>query len=509
MLAYQIKTQDNKVTIRDSGGQGIQSNDPSEILNYLLGAPEGFNIVWNIDLFVAPILKLLGTERIRELFEVGKTYLEPYSIIYNQGKSLCVRVGGQKAIYYYIEQYYKDEPEPDLNGLITKTKYMLDELSKLGIYPKKLTSPVAMLEELFDRLNLPNYEDIPDEVNQWAWECAGKSWTEAHQLGWFPKVFDYDQNSSFPSIVAELFDTRYGTWEKDSKYQPEALYGFMDGDIEVIKPISPFVYVNSKGHQVSPKDKWPTKFLKQEYDHSQKYQNAKLTFTDGWWWFPKKRYQPLKYTMERLFGERQKIHPKVIQGILKRAMVGIWGRFLQTFRGKGGSVSFAPSFNPVWGSCGDTIARLKVAEFIYDNNLEADLVHVATDGLIATRDAGIPQSKKMGEWRLDSSGEALVVGSGMLFYADKKPLQITYPEAMAMIKADPLARTWNTTGKRMMTLGDALVFDLDIVGTEKDIFPGFSLQIDHDRFYPKLPRNGQELLDNTYQSEPLSVEVLA
>lgn len=507
MIAYRSEIEGSKVTIHDSTGGSITSNNIEDLLSFLLIPHEGhFRVVWGIDSFVAPILSLLDKHRLQVLFQTGRTWLHPYSITYNQGKSLRVVEGRWRQSYYYLSQYFPDEPEPDaLEEIVRKGGQILDELDSIKVEPKRLTSPVALFDYLFDNLPLPNYNNLPDSVGQLSWDCSGKHWVEAHKLGWFEKAYDYDIIASFPSVTANLLDTRYGKWINKIEQPKGAVYGFAEGRVGINSNVSPIIYIDGAGHLYSSNGNWPTILAKQEIDFIEEFNLGRFTIRDAWWWVPEKTVLPLQWSIAELFASKNK--SDLLGRILKRAMVGIYGRFLQTYS----DGTFAPSFNPVWGSIIESEVRLKVARFILENKLEDNLLHVSTDGVLLNKKIPVENRGQMGNWRLDSEGEALVVSSGCLFYGDKRPAQITYPEAMALIKANPKAISWEKKIRRRMVLGDIMSGSCSRMGEIKEIDTEFKLlpRYDRDRDFGELPRDGEALLNNHYSSKPLKVSQLS
>ena len=85
------------VCIRDSAGAEINSNDPAAILDFLLTPyPGALKAAWDLDAFLAPVLKLLGFEVCREIDRTHKATCGPeaprveYEIYYIPDKMLSI-----------------------------------------------------------------------------------------------------------------------------------------------------------------------------------------------------------------------------------------------------------------------------------------------------------------------------------------------------------------------------------------------------------------------------------
>lgn len=516
MIAYGSSILDHQVHLEDSLGNHRISDNLQSLLNFLLEPyPNQFRIAWDLEAFVAPILSLLAKEQLLKLYETGQAWVKEsgHSITYNPKKSLYLTLGSNRAKYYHLKQFFgDDEKEPEVLGeLAKKGGLLLSELKGIGIEPKRLSSSVAMIDDLLDGIDFPNWEELPEEVGQMAWECCGRHWTEAHKIGWFDgvkqQVFDYDINSAFPCAVSNLLNLRYGTWVKGRDIPDDAYYGFARGVVDIDSDVSPVVYVDAYGHLYNPKGRrrqvLPLRLIRLIRD----FGIGKFKSDSGWGWIPKKvvvghesEFKPFRELMGKLYGHRQK--SRLLNKIMKGASVGSYGRLLQTFR----DGTFAKTFNSVYGAIVESEVTAQVAEFILTNKLEADVIHISTDGVLLDKRLGMENGELMGQWRLDSSGPALVVSSGCLFYGDKRPNQISYPEAMEMIRGKPKASSWEKASRRMCTMGDVLEGGgLGDIGKIMPIVVGFGLKIEHDRQFEKLPNSGKELLENKYQSRALSV----
>ncbi len=495
----------SKIEIRCSDRTGIATDNLDELFAYLVSKQEGFNICWDVDVFVAPILKVLSIQQVEDLFNSGRISIGKHTIIYNQGKSLRISLSYKNAAsFYWIKQYYQEDEEPSLDDIKVKGEIIITELAKIGINPKKLTSSVAIFENIFDQLNLPTYKDIPVELCKWTWGQKGRAWTEAFKLGHFDMCTDLDINSCFPSIMADLYDTRYGTIVHSKEIPAEAEYVFARGILDTSDYFTPFVYANEYGHLFSPRGKREAILSKQGLAYLKEYDAGTFELQDAFSWVPTRKFKPMHYTVNKIFNQRSGNYSRPVKRIFKGALNGIYGRFYQEFR----DGTLGKQVNPIWGFLIEDGARLKIAEYIKNNHLEKDILAINTDGILLEGDYNIESSTKMGEWRIDNKGPALIVSSGTVFFADKKPSQVYYHEAMDMIRCYPEAIEWHKKAERLITIGDALQGWSEELGSLHETSPGFSLIFDHDRYYPSLPQTGGELLNRIFPSQPIDASSL-
>ena len=68
------------ITIRDSAGTEITSADPVAILDFLLRPYPDMKVVWDVDAFIAPILRLLGLAICRRIVEQHEVTITAHSV---------------------------------------------------------------------------------------------------------------------------------------------------------------------------------------------------------------------------------------------------------------------------------------------------------------------------------------------------------------------------------------------------------------------------------------------
>lgn len=501
MIAYHSELYNGKVSIADSQGQNVRTDSLEAILDYLLGDSESqFKVAWDIDQFVAPLMKLMSKEALMQLKDT-ETTIGYYKIRYYMHKSLFIKKGTWMTSVYHLAQFFNGQEPESLQKVAQKGEQLISELHSIEIVPRRLSSPIALIDNVIDSLDLPDHNMIPPEVNQIAWKCTGRQWTEAHRLGYFSKAYDYDIVSSYPSVMAGLLDCRkeYGTWVQSKICPQEAAYGFAEGTAKVSKDISPLILIALGGHQYNTKGSWATETSLQIIRCLEQTGIGSFKVSNGWWWIPSRRVLPLQLAIHKLYKQRQ-LSP-LLGKVLKGAMVGLYG--LTGQRHSDGRLGH--HFMPVWAGTIESTIQSRIAYFIYNNGLQKNLIHVSTDGTLLDAEVQTNGSGHMGEWRLDSSGEALVISSGVLFYGNKRPVQLTLPEALELVRAKPKASEWSKKIQRRMTLGDYLLNPRNDIGEVKTVETGLRLKLaeEHDRDFAEVPCNGMQLLRKQYSSKAL------
>jgi len=106
-------------------------------------------------------------------------------------------------------------------------------------------------------------------------------------------------------------------------------------------------------------------------------------------------------------------------------------------------------------------------------------------------------------WRLSFKGPALIISSGLIFYGSKKPRGLSYEDVMTMMLAHPKVGYYEKKILRTVTLLDAVANKLEDIGTKKPMTASIDLyKIKQDRIFKEFPKNGKELIEKVYTSEP-------
>lgn len=319
---------------------------------------------------------------------------------------------------------------------------------------------------------------------------------------------DYDISGAFPRIAMELQNFRYCKWVQSKEIKPTAIYGYVSCKIKIYDwvKISPIIRRDEDGNLISPVGAWEDYLTKGELDFINKHGIGEYKILDGWWALPRAKNLPcpLAEPMKKVLAYREMTGLQ--SALAKRISTGVYGKM-----GEERKDEFGPYFNPVFFAEISTRVRLQVAEFLYANGIgprgDGRLLHISVDGVLLDSEL---ESMRVpsGKWRLASVTPALVLSSGLVFYADKKPKGLGYDDVMAMIKEHPRQGYYEKKLKRRVTLADALSQNkFDDLGREVEMTSSIDLlRIRHDRVFKKTPKTGGALMSNKYKSEPMEVE---
>lgn len=519
IIAYQTSIKSDKVLLEESTGEFVLTNNLEEIFSFLLEEyDDTIRICWELDITVALIIKLLPRDKALKLRETHKCYLPPFNMFYVPGKVLSIGhiPSHTRMSLYEVAQYFPELPGLDniseVQMLGVKLMYELDEMN---LHPTKLTSPVAIYEEcMLSKMDLPTVADMPIQAAEMAYKCSGRLWIESHQLGRWETTYDYDLTSAFPSVACNLIDTRQCDWINSKEYQSKAVYGYAKCKITIYDwvMVSPILKEDDNGSQISPVGTWEDWLTKGELDFIKKWGIGTYEILDGWWAIAKVPLlrKPLINTMTKLLTYKDRTGLQA--SLAKRMSTGIYGKF-----GEERLTEFGKHFNPCYFAEISTQTRLKVAEFLYAYNIGAadnkgyrTLLHIGVDGVLLTEpvDGLVKKGKAAtGKWRLSYSGEALVFSSGLVYTKTTKPKGLTLLVIKKMIEEHPKVGHYETRLKRRLTLADALVKDrLQDIGKEIELSSSIDFyQQQHDRVFPKVPKTGEQLIKNKYNSRPIEI----
>lgn len=538
--------------IEDSTGASCAFQSLREALEFLTepyeipseGEQIIFRMAWDVDEFAAVILRLLPKELALELHETTRCQVSfeadygtvVYKLWYAREKGFAVKNLGLRfeSMIFHLKQFFPegtDEPEDTdyCINLEAYGRYLLQTFKKMGFQPQTLYSPVSALKPVLAKMNLPTFKDMPQEASLMAIECAGRPWHEAIQLGRFEQVWDYDLSSAYPTILSKCLDIRLGRWVQSPNYQMGAMYGYAKCKVTIFDKVKwhPIVMFREDDVNVAPTGTWPDCLSKRKIDLIKRWGIGETSIQNSWWWIPETSSRPLFKLVNRLQSLRHsekeadvwdyeailsKLSKKLpaislveklmsmpmnrlMSHLAKAMLVGVFG-----YTGQEKKDTLGEFYNPVYFSEATEQTACLVADHIYKNKVAP--IAISTDGFLSPVELPLTEG-----WKLNYSGEAIVLSTNAVYYAGKKPAGLYIDELKSLIQKNPTRSYWQTTKPRLLTLGNAVEWSaIDRIGEEVDIRTSVDLNIAHDRYFPKLPRSGRDILSKKYMSRPYTIE---
>lgn len=431
MLAYTATKQGKSVTLNCSDGEIFTTDKWDDVVGFLL-KPLGwdsFAVVWSVDEFVDTIATLLPEDIRTKLKEGGRLYYENRKLYFQSGRMLGINHND-----FYGLSRYADEPVANAKQLLALAYKVVESYKGLGITPTKLTSPVAVFAEKLKALSFPRSGDLPDSallLTDSTAKVMTREWRDTFQLGHWTKdeITDYDISSAYPSLVAELPDITEASFFSSPTLPDRYSWGELQGILNITKPISPFYCEQVDGYPMG--DLGEQSITTDQLWLLNKYQLGTFEMKHGdFFLLPDKYDYPFRDTMVTLYNARR--GDELTNRIAKGISVGIWGKLAERYEDRLGD-----SFNSIYARMVTSRCMVKVASFIYYNQMENDIVSILVDGILSTKRLLISNGKKMGQWRVNEFNPALVLSLLYQWIGDKRPANMTYSEIMALINKNP------------------------------------------------------------------------
>ncbi len=548
-IAYNSEMVDGKVIIRNNMGDSITSDKPKELLDFIGKNYEGFinrKLAWNIDLFFSVIFKKMGLEACKVLADVEggrvcvfkfegdnlvlidqpelKTAREMpagvYRLIYNPKLIAWLSIGGipNASFIYHTSQYFdSDEDISDLDYLLSKQKELEDAIFKLGLNPMRQASAAKLWEEtVLKHIELPTVEDIPTKLNEddsnelldWCEKCMNRIWTFAMQVGRFEanESWDYDLSSAYAHALSQLKTFKYATFQKSKEWVADADYGVLKGRITINNvKLSPIVY-EQDGHNTYPvNSSWVDLITLPEVQFIRKWGIGDFELERGYFWkYPQGGRPPFGVIVPRFYSLRWQ--DGMVKSLGKKMLSASWGKFI--WKKTGGQTN--PYYNPIFALQVQVATRLRVADFIYSNNAQNEVVHIGTDGVRLSKKVEVPDKLELGGWKLNPQMPCVVLSPGAVFAPDRKPGGLYYDDVVGMINDKPQGEYYSKPKQRRRTLAEAVQLEnINEGGEVRDYSRTFHVtasEKDHvSCIFEKYPKNGGELLAKKFQGESIKL----
>ena len=480
-----------------------------DAIDWLLRPPAGsdpvFTVCFSLYDFSKALFSLLPPDE-RKRIEGGedRVFFEDCKVFYVGGRYLgltaTIPVNPDANQYRRVElnlQALKwwvseDEDEPaDAKEVWTLGARIVKALDGMGFQPTKLTSPVAVFADCYlgDARKYPTIFSWPEEkleALQYAEELMRFEWRSAYQVGYFQETHLWDRVSAYPAAIRDLPSTDDCRCEHSETVPDWAQWGVMYGEVQVDVDVSPLVFDMGDGTRINPKGRWKGCFTTGEIKWLDKWGAGRFTMEDGWFFrFGKER--PYRVATDWLFTRKQS-PDTFLSGIARKASQGLSGKLDEDRQdGKKGDY-----YNPVLACMVRSQCRLRVADFIYQNKLQPDLIAVLVDSVLATSAVDLPESEgtgRMGSWRYEGLTPAVVLSKGAIWRPGKRPQGISYEALLDALKGAPGSAYYEF----VLPSGTKRSIDLMLDGS------------DLDRNFGQYPETGADVLSRVVGSTAIEI----
>lgn len=480
------------------------------ILDQLIKDSRSIQCFYDLDHAVSSLCRALHLtlEEITNLWREGSIVWNSHLITYFPKSFLSVERGKTRCLVSDMSQYMPTKIEISEDaGIFYKlaesqnvAHQVYDALTRLGMKPTLLTSPIKTLQkEVLEKMNLPTISDVPDEAGKMFYECCTGGWVDCFKKGYFSKVYDWDIISAYASQLRNLIDFR-GAEFKQVKKIPEDLraFGAFNVIVDTDADLHPLVCTSKpRNMMLNGKFESTLRLEKIRFLYERKLGTVKVL--DGWTYMPKTDKKPLQMMIDRLYA-RKSVGQGMDREIPKRLINGLWGKMGEVFK----NGEFGPMANTLWASEVESNIYLKDAAFCLDHNFIP--ICITTDGVVTDKDLNIPSGTGMGEWKLNQITEALVIGAGQVALKGKQgkgDFSLDFDKLMGMIKETPDTDTLTLERDGYVSIGEAITqkcFDRlgDVTIDKRKI----NLHGNDKQCFVEEPETFGQLATNQYNSIP-------
>lgn len=412
IVAYKISKNNGSLLVEDSEGEHIISNKPSDILGFIIEPYENtYKVVWDVKEFISYIIQLLPSNISESLQNGDRVEYNGFRLwlgttrhgyIFGVSYKEIVNIKGniyKQKVYdadiYELQQYFPGEAVVlDVFKVADKGDYLLSVLERMGLNPRRLTSAASIYKEcVLDKMPIPTIWNMPEEclpmmematnyVREWHGDYQSGDWDKE-------RTYKYDLTSAYPSVLAEMPNLAYAKYlpyDKCCKYD----WAILKGRLKLTNLLSPVVDGHGKNLYGEYDDAVISSY---DWDCINRWHLGAFEPQSGWALVVEKDVKIFGYIMRRLYDYRG---GNPIRDALAKAMaVSVWGKFLEMH-----GEEYGDYFNGIYASMVTSKVRARVCDFIYEHNLQDDVLEITVDGVRTKKLISVTTQRKFGEWRI-------------------------------------------------------------------------------------------------------------
>lgn len=506
------------------------------------------NVWWNIDYDVTAIFKH-DLDVLEELTKEGQVTYEGREIFYIPRKFLKITTGARPSYHYDIYQFFRcslehgaakylERSPPDTKAKrdridelpilevgeycrwdATATKdlatYYLKRLHSVDLWPKHLISNGSLAELLIlQDADIPVWSDNPRWANVAAWGALRGAWIDLWRRG-TENVWKFDIKSAYPAVLYDVPDLRDGHWIDE--YDQELGIGFHLCEMEYSSRAVPMI-ASWTGHTLVYPDfsSRVRAWLSNDEILRLRSMGCSIDVLDGTSFVPPENPSyPWRELLDKLMHLKNDAQDDPGLYLATKALINsFYGKKLQKIETDDGWLT-SRIFNPVVASLILSRCRCWLLDAMRGN--EHHVVGIATDCVITDKDIGLELSTELGGWELESEDKRGVFYRPGIYEIDGERTHT---------RGFRLERDENGEPKSFFDIFDtdasevSCTFERPITSREavhwqraRDantwVQRSYTLSLGDDRrLWRESPEVFRDLLDRSYESEPIPAEVL-
>jgi len=423
-----------------------------------------------------------------------------------------------------LEYCYKDCKLTD-----NLTRLLCESIVDIGLkLPKYLVSYASISKQNFrhkdflENIYYPNLKYTPIKIVQIAYDCYYGGRFEVLKRGYFKKLFLYDINSQYPTIIKELPDLENGNWIvkklKKNELPKKKCIGYFKCQLNIPDNCRISTVLKKDGIVRYPNGFIWSTFTWFDLDLIREYIVSDIK---AYIFEPNERnFKPFEKTVDWFYDSKAKF--KVIKNSMKYTICKFG---LNAFYGcnieRNVKIKLYKNrefkeyragilFNPIYASQITAFGRWSVIKDIPKNE-QNHIIGIHTDSIISDIKLNkyLDIGKDLGQWNLEKKGKGLIINTGMyqidnLCKSRGIPKKLIDNNWFLFAKKHRKEKEVKLVIKHMKKLREALVRDksIEFVNTMSEIKRSVNINSDTKRHWIREFENFNDLLKNNIDSLP-------
>lgn len=317
-------------------------------------------------------------------------------------------------------------------------------------------------------------------------------------------LYEYDISSAYPHSIRNLIglDNCRVVWS--NRYRNNAIYAFIDATLNIPVELPSPVAVKRYNVNTYPYGTFRKVITKQEYDYLIT-KNTNIQIHNACWIHVDKKIYPYRKEIDRLYALKSSLKDSddlLAYHTVKILMNSLYGKFVQLIDTPYGWRAGA-SWNPIYASVitAETRVRMSLLQLQYPS-----VWAVHTDSVISSQKLPFERDITLGNLSYETEGNGMVAGCGIYQIGNKTALR-GVPSVYPLIElATNSGKELTMSRKAPRTWRQVLAnsWPLDRINKFEDIVRNLRPDMDRKRLWVEDCQTWSDLVDDTYESEPLS-----
>lgn len=295
--------------------------------------------------------------------------------------------------------------------------YLLDKLKTFKMRPSALYSGASLsLNYYSDNSKVSTiwriWNNTPDLIKMCLDTYQGGKF-EVTQRGYFENIYEYDISSAYPYEITNLYDLTLAKIIKSSKYNKNAIYGFIKCIIDNRKGKYLPCGVGTK-IRIYPAGVIHTHVTKAEYDYIVDELNLDIKIVEAYWIMLDLLIKPYEKITKKIFDLKKsyKNVDSMLYNLTKVIANSFYGKTVQLIENNEEKYVAGTAFNPIHGSIITANTRIKVSRI--QNEYEEDCVAVHTDSVMIKKPLHQKYiTNELGGFEYVANGKTILISCGM------------------------------------------------------------------------------------------------